>query len=240
MNVNKIPSLVRGACLIVLGQQTAAVAASTWQADAELGILNTSGNTKTSNITAKAQAINDREHWKHTLNLEGLNSSQSGATTAERYFASDKSDYKLGERSYAFGQLTYENDRFSGYDYRSTETVGYGRSVIKGPVLNLDLDTGVGLRQSQISDGDGQYEGLLHAGGNLSWQISPSSTFTQSLVSDMGKQSTVSKSITALKTQIVGNLASKISFTAEYTTKVPPGITPLDTETAVTLVYSFK
>jgi putative salt-induced outer membrane protein len=234
-------SLVLTAGFALLGQQAAAVAASTWQGDAELGILNTSGNTKTSSITAKGQAVNDREHWKHTLKVESLSSSQSGTTTAERYFASDKSDYKLGERSYAFGQLTYENDRFSGYDYRSTETVGYGRSVIKGTVLNLDLDAGLGLRQSELSSsGDGQYEGLLHAGGNLSWQISPSSTFTQSLVSDMGKLSTVSKSITALKTQIVGNLASKISFTAEYTTKVPPGITPLDTETAVTLVYSFK
>lgn len=218
-----------------------AAALDTWKGDAELGVLNTSGNTKTSSISAKGHAVNDRDHWRHTLNAEALNSSESGATTAERYSASDKSDYKIGGANYVFVQLTYLSDRFSGYDYRSAETVGYGRSVIKRPTLNLDLDAGIGARQSQVSTtGENQYEGLLHAGGNLAWQISPTATFTQTLVSDMGKQTTVSKSVTSLKNQVAGNLAAKISFSAQYTTKVPAGITPLDTETAVTLVYSFQ
>jgi putative salt-induced outer membrane protein len=233
--------LAMTAAAALLATSLPAAALDTWKGDAELGVLNTSGNTKTRSITAKGQAVNDRDRWRHTLNAEALSSSESGATTAERYLASDKSDYKLGDVSYVFALLTYENDRFSGYDYRSAETLGYGRSVIKRTTLTLDLDAGVGTRQSQLSTiGENQYEGLLHAGGNLSWQISPTSVFTQSLVSDMGKKSTVSKSVTALKNQIAGNLAAKISFTAQYTTKVPPGITPLDTETAVTLVYSFQ
>lgn len=238
----KKPALVRRtATAAMLIASLPAAALDTWKVDAELGVLNTSGNTKTSSVTAKGHAINDRDRWRHTLSADALGSSESGNTTAERYSASDKSDYKLGTASYAFAQLTYENDRFSGYDYRTAETVGYGRTAIKRDTLNLDLNAGVGARQSQLSaSGETEYEGLLHAGGNLAWQISPTATFTQTLVSDMGKRSTVSKSVTALKNQVAGNLAAKISFTAQYTTKVPPGITPLDTETAVTLVYSFQ
>ena len=231
-------AFVTGAAL--LSHAVMAEPASTWKGDAELGVLNTNGNTKTRNITAKGKIVNDRDRWRHTVTAEALNSSEDGGTTAERYYASGKSDYKLTEKSYAFGLLTYENDRFSGYDYRTTESVGYGRNVIKRDTLTLDLEAGVGARQSKITvSGEKQNEGLIHLGGSLGWKVSDTSTFTEDLVSDIGEKATVSKSVTALKTQIAGNLASKISFTAKHTSKVPAGVTKLDTETAVTLVYGF-
>jgi len=227
-------------CAMFVVQSAMANPKSTWKAEAELGVLNTNGNTKTRNITAKAKAVNDRDRWRHTFKAEALNTSENTVTTTERYFASGKSDYKLTEKSYAFGLVTYENDRFGGYDYRFTETLGYGRNVIKRDTLALDLEAGLGARQSKLtSSGEKQSEGLARVAGNLDWKISATSTFSEDLSSDIGEKSTVSKSVTALKTQIAGNLASKLSYTAKYTTKTPPGITGLDTETAVTLVYSF-
>lgn len=235
----KIPlALLTGAALLSHGAR--AEPASTWKGDAELGVLNTTGNTKTRNITAQAKVVNDRDRWRHTLKAEALNSSQDGGTTAERYFISGKSDLKLTEKSYTFGLLTYENDRFSGYDYRATESLGYGRNVIKRDSLTLDLEAGLGFRQSKLSaTGENQNEGLIHVGGGLGWKISDTSTFSEDLSSDIGEKSVVTKSVTALKTHIVGNLASKISFTAKYSTKVPADVTKLDTETAITLVYGF-
>jgi len=213
---------------------------STWKGDAELGVLKTNGNTRNQNITFKGKIVNDRDKWRHTVTGEALNSSEQGNTTAERYFLSGKSDYKLSDKSYIFGLLTYENDRFSGYDYRATETLGYGRNVIKRDILTLDLEAGLGARQSKLgATGENQNEGLIHLAGSLGWKISDTSTFSEDLSSDIGEKSTVTKSVTALKTQIVGNLASKVSFTAKYTSKVPADVTKLDTETAVTLVYSF-
>ncbi|MEJ2574480.1 MAG: DUF481 domain-containing protein [Gammaproteobacteria bacterium] len=231
-------ALLVGAALLSHG--AGADPASTWKGDAELGVLNTTGNTKTRSITAKAKIVNDRDRWRHTLNAEVLNSSEDGGTIAERYFVSGKSDLKLTEKSYTFGLLTYENDRFSGYDYRTTETLGYGRNVIKRDSLTLDLEAGLGFRQSKLSaTGENQNEGLIRLAGGLGWKISDTSTFSEDLSSDIGEKSVVTKSVTALKTHVVGNLASKISFTAKYSTKVPAGVTKLDTETAVTLVYSF-
>jgi putative salt-induced outer membrane protein len=213
---------------------------STWKGDAELGVLNTNGNTKTQNITFKTKIVNDRDRWRHTVKGEALNSSEQGSTTAERYFISGKSDFKLTDRSYTFGLLTYENDRFSGYDQRTTETLGYGRNVIKRDTLTLDLEAGLGARQSKLSaTGENQNEGLIHLAASLGWELSDTSTFSEDLSSDIGKKSTVTKSVTALKTQIAGNLASKLSFTAKHSSQVPAGVTKLDTETAITLVYGF-
>jgi len=213
---------------------------STWKGEAELGFVNTTGNTQTRNIAARGKVVNDRDKWRHTLIAEALNNSEEGNITAERYFASGKSDYKLSEKSYGFGLLTYENDRFSGYDFRVTETLGYGRSVIKSDTLILDLEVGPGARQSKLSDtGDMQYEGLLHLAGNFEWKLSDTSKFTEDLSSDIGEKAIVTRSVTALKTQIVGDLSSKISYTARYSTKVPPDVKNLDTVAAVTLVYGF-
>ncbi|HGX93410.1 MAG TPA: DUF481 domain-containing protein, partial [Candidatus Tenderia sp.] len=71
------------------------------------------------------------------------------------------------------------------------------------------------------------------------WDVSKTSHFTQELVSDIGEDSTVTKSVTALKTQINGSLAMKLSYTLKNTSKVPTGKEKTDTETAVTLVYGF-
>jgi putative salt-induced outer membrane protein len=234
-----IPLILFTGCAL-LCQTVSADPAAAWKGNAELGVLVTNGNTKTKNITAKGQVINDRDRWRHTVAAEILNSAESGHTTAERYFVSGKSDLKLNELSYLFGLVTYENDRFTGFDYRVTETLGYGRSVIKGPALTLDLEAGLGARQSKVkSTQEDQDEGLIHVAGNLGWKVSASSTFSEVLTSDIGKDTTITKSVTGLKSQIVGNLASNISFTATHTSKVPAGVTKLDTQTGVTLVYSF-
>ena len=236
---NTVPlSIIIGSAL--LSQGAIADTVPTWKADAELGLLVTNGNTKTKNITAKAKVVNNRELWRHTLTAEALNSSENSSTTAERYFLSGKSDYKLTEKSYAFGLLSYENDRFSGYDYRISETLGYGRNIIQRDTLTLDLEAGLGSRQSKVSTTGGkENEGLVHLGGGLNWKLSGTSTFSENLSSDIGEKAAVTKSVTSLKTQIVGNLASNISYTAKYTSHVPAGFTKLDTEIAVTLVYSY-
>lgn len=227
------------AAALLLCQGALADSKSTWKGDAEVGLLSTTGNTKTRSFTAKGEIVNNRDRWRHTVKLEALNSAEKGNTTAERYFVSGKSDLKL-DGGYIFGLVTYENDRFSGFNYRVAETLGYGHTVIKTEPVTLDLEGGVGARQSRvITTGEEQNEGLIHLSGHLAWKISASALFTQELTSDIGEKATITKSVTALKTQIIGALASKVSFTAEHTSHVPAGVTKTDTETAVTLVYSF-
>ena len=80
---------------------------------------------------------------------------------------------------------------------------------------------------------------MLRLAGSLSWNISKTSHFTQDLSAEIGEDTTVSKSVTALKTQIDGSLAMKISYTIKHTSEVPADIEKTDSETAVTLVYGF-
>ena len=226
--------------LLICSFGASAASPGRWSGNAELGAVATTGNTRTRNITVRSRAETQRARWHHTITAEVLGSSEKNATTAERYFLSGKSDFKLDEKSYVFGLLSWEKDRFSGFDHRLLETIGYGRSVIDRSQLSLKLEAGVGARQSKLSDtGESRNEGIVHLGGNLSWKISQSATLTQTLFTDIGSQSTVTKAVTALSTSIVGNLASKLAFTARHTSNVPAGFKKLDTETTITLVYNF-
>ncbi len=229
--------------LITLGVSAQVSAVEMWGSDwkgaGEFGYVATSGNTDTQSLTAKLGLINERAKWRHTLGLEALNNSDADTTTAERYGANWQSDYKISKRDYLFGRLSYETDKFSGYDYRTSETLGYGRRVLDITNMTLDLEAGAGARQSKLETGGSENEPIIRLGGKYAWQISPNAKFTENLWTEIGEDATITKSVTALQADIVGNLAMKLSFTVVNTSEVPAGVEKTDTETAVALVYGF-
>ena len=210
-----------------------------YKGNVEVGYVNTSGNTETKSLNAKAKVEALYNKWRQTLQLEALNSSSENVTTAERYLGSLKSDYRFSKRDYAFGLLNYENDRFSGYDYRASATIGYGRRVIDTTPLWLELEVGPGARRSKLNDDGTQDEAVVRLAGSLGWQVSKTSLFEQDLSTEIGDDASISRSVSALSTQILGRLAMKLSYTYRYTSTVPEGVKKQDTETSVTLVYKF-
>ena len=213
---------------------------SSLKGEMELGLVSTRGNTETQNINGKATVISDMINWKHTGKLEVLNSSDNGTTTAERYFISAKSAHKIDESNYEFGLLTYEADRFSGFDYRASASLGYGHTLFRTNVKSLDLEAGAGIRQSkETATGDTQDEGFLRGAGIFEWNVSDNATFGEEFTVEAGEDSTITKSITSLKSKVTGNLATKITYTLKKTTNVPPGVKETDMELAANLVYSF-
>ena len=226
--------------LTVVGSGFADEASSKlWKGNAELGIIKTSGNTTTQSINANAGIVYERDRWRHSAKAEILNSSSDNVTSSERYTATGKSDYKFDALSYVFGRLNYENDRFAGYQYRTTEVIGYGRRVINKDAVSLDLEAGPGARQIKFTDGDSNNEAIGRASAMFAWKVSKTATFTEELSSDIGQDSTISESVTALKAQVIGNLAMKVSYKVRIVSKVPIGTKKTDSETALTLVYGF-
>lgn len=229
------------ATLLVSGSLVAADSNSLWTGEAELGLVSTTGNTETENFSGKAKVENDRTDWHHTATLETLRAKTAGTETAKRYLVSGKSDYKISDRAYAFGRLSYEDDQFSGFEYQANAALGAGYRVIKRETLTLDVEAGPGLRQSKLDDADdSERETTLYLSSALDWKISATTTFTEELISEIGEDSTITKSVTGLKSQVAGNLAMKITYTIKNTSDVPDNVEETDTETAVTLVYSFK
>jgi len=224
---------------------SASAAESSFTGEAELGWVTTTGNSKTQSIAAKAKAEKTVGDWRHDAKFEALNTSGEDSNeqffrSAERYLFGYKLAYEFSERDYAFGELNHERERFSGYKYRTNGLLGYGRELMKTDTLKLNGEVSVGARKSSFEERSGtETEKVVKLLGNLGWAISETATFNEELSFDIGDDSTISKSISSLSVKINSDLAMKLSYTYRNTSKVPAGNEKTDTETVMTLVYSY-
>jgi len=223
---------------------------SPWKSTAELGFIRTTGNTETQTTAIKADASYEVDKWRHSVHGEGYGQQSkidTGETvvSAERYELSGKSDYKFSELDYIFGLLKLQKDRFSGYVYDHIVSMGYGRKVIKRNTMELDLEIGPGSRFYKVEpttdapDAGAESEAVLRLSGKYWWAITGNSKFTQDVSTDIGETITSSQSVTGIQANINSTLALKFTYTVRHKTNVPTGNKKLDTETAMTLVYTF-
>ncbi len=207
--------------------------------EAELGFVNTAGNSETQTLNAKLKLTQETENWAHQANLGALSNSSDNNTTAEKYTLAVQSDRKLDERSSIYVIGTYEDDRFSGFDYQATLGVGYGYKVIDNDVRTLTLEAGPGYRINAIEDGDEETEVTLRLGEIYVWKFSETAEFNQYLTIEGGDDNTISKLGASVKSSLTGTLALKLGVDVKHTDKVPAGRDDTDTETYATITYSF-
>ena len=218
---------------------------SPWTSSVELGFIRTTGNTETQTLAGKADVVYEVDKWRHTGHAEGYGAEAKNQTTgenevsAERYELSGKTDYKFTDLDYAYGLIKLKKDRFSGFEYEHIISAGYGRKAIKQDNMELDLEIGPGERFFKVDGGQAEEEALLRLAAKYWWQITDASKFTQSLSTDIGEEITSSESITGIQANINKTLALKFTYTVRHKTRVPADNEKTDTETAMTLVYTF-
>lgn len=219
--------------------QSALAQERSYDAQISLGFVNATGNTETTTFNGTASLTLRQDVWTHTMKLEGLGSQEDEMTTAERYYFEDKSDYNFSDDQYFFVKGSYTDDRFSGFEYQATTSFGYGRHLIRNDDFELEAYGGTGYRYNDIEDEETEGEVLVSLGENLSWRISDSTALTQSLLTEVGEDRTVTKFEIGLESTIIARIATKIAFQVRNTSEVPEGREKTDTLTSVSLVYTF-
>lgn len=214
-----------------------------WEGNFELGYVATDGNTQESSLKSRVDLKRLADPWEYQFRLDGFNASSEGDRSAEKYFTSNRLTYSFSEHNYLFGYSGYEDDRFSGFDYQATLAAGYGRRLLRLDNMRWDAEIGPGYRITRVDDEtqgeEDSDEAVLRGFSSYRWDISDNAVFEQELSAERGSDNTLSKSITSLKSTIVGNLAMKLSYTVEYTENVPNDKKHADTETSVTIAYAF-
>lgn len=231
---------------------------SPWKSSAEVGYVNTSGNTNTETLRAAYELSYEIEKWAHKIHADALSSKTettddtvtpavtSMERSAAKWLVSGQSDYKFTEYNYFYGLLSYEDDRFSGFEYQAKLGVGYGRRVIHTDKHDLRLEVGPGYRSYRLEQPappapaeERRDEMLLRMNAGYIWKISETSKFTQELTYEAGENQDEWKSVTGLTARINATLAMKLTHAVKKLDAVPPGTEHYDRETAVTLVFTF-
>lgn len=212
-----------------------------YEASISLGYVGTTGNTESQTFETLMKYSLEQGRWTHGLQLQGLYTEQDDETSGERYFLEGKSDYEFEEDHYAFLKASYTDDRFTGFDYQATASAGYGHYFFNRSDLILETYLGAGYRWNALRDDalEDEGEGIVTLGENLEWSFSDSSKLTQSLMSEVGEDLTVTRFEIALVSRLINRLATKIAFQARHISEVPDDRENVDTQTSVSLVYEF-
>lgn len=218
------------------------------EGEGELGFLMTSGNSETESVNGKFGLYYESDQWRHQGRFEAMYSAEEKTsdtaesrmvTSTEKYLVSAKSGYKFTETDYAFLTGSYEDDRFSGYDYQTSASAGYGRRLFETERMLMEIEAGPGYRYNRLNTGETEKEAILRAYALFRAQLGDTSEFKQELSVESGSDQTVSKSVSAIQARLVGALSMKTAFILEHTSTVPEDTEKTDTETSLTLVYSF-
>jgi putative salt-induced outer membrane protein YdiY len=237
-------------CLALLMPLTAQAQdsdARNWDGEAELGVLVTTGNTEETNINSRLGLKHEVVKWRNTGEFRSAFAETEGTTTAEKYRAELESNYKFAERQYWFGRLFHEEDRFSGFEFQSSATTGYGNRVWQsGERSFLDLSVGAGYRFNKLEEPDASGsrdddEAIGRIAGQYDQALSENALFRQTVSVEMGldENETTTESETSLQANIVGDLSLKAAYLVQHLSDPPAGSESTDTELSVSLLYGF-
>lgn len=227
----------------------AAATDKVWTTSAELGAITTSGNTVGTSVTGKIDARQELDNWSNQYIFSAFfkedektddEGNKYKEKSAERYLISAKTAYKLDsefDKLFAFG--SYTDDEFGAYTKYTTLAVGYGTRVYNAEDKYLDVEIGPGYFTGKRSTGETEKGLIARGAANFKWTLSESATFGQTFSIEYGSDNTRTIAETSLAAKINGSLQMKAAFLLQNDSDVPVGKKSTDTQTSLTLVYSF-
>lgn len=218
---------------------------STWKGDVQFGYVATSGNTETTNLNGKLNIVKSHEKWLHLFSAAAFSTSDNNQTTAERFKLEYQADRKYTEKSYSFLNSTYEEDKFSGYEYQATLTGGYGQRLYDANKMTFDAEIGAGMRQSELEPDPvtgnvvEESEAMVRLAAKYLWQIEEKRSVISELTIDAGEETTITNFELGFVTMVAGDLSLKAAYIAKHTSEVPVDKEKLDTIVSLNLLYAF-
>lgn len=227
---------------------------SAFTASAELGFLFKTGNTKSGDMKTGFNVKYEKDLWLSLLDFDLLvkkaeNDDEDFETTDQKWTVDSKTNYKLdtNSKNYVYGNLRYEDNRFGSFENQTSVSAGWGRHWYKTEKASLFADIGPGYksdvtRATGTMDSETQNAFIIQAQALYLRQINSHVEFKQTLSAKYapksGENSTYSAE-SSITTKLIETLQLKVSFKVDHNTEVSDDTKNTDTQTAVTLVYSF-
>lgn len=214
-----------------------------------LGAILTSGNTQTTSLKGDLKAHHELTKWSNDYGLEAAfrseqveqaDGSDATETTAQRLYISGQGNYKLtNESQRLFIFASYEDDRFNAFNFQSTVAAGWNEQLWDTEKSKFAYSIGPGYAFNETDEGETINNLIVRGAIDYQYKISDSASFVQLMSTEVGSDNTKSRSESALTAKINDKLSMKVSLILNHNTEVTDDRENLDTETAVTLVYTF-
>jgi putative salt-induced outer membrane protein len=219
----------------------------------QLGYVMSRGNSDSDSANAAFDLFLVRGDWKHELFVDGLYGKSAEVTSAERWDVRFQSDYTITPRLFSFGALTYQNDRFSGFQYQASASGGIGYKFIDTSATKLAAQIGVGYRslrpellvkddagavvQRVPQESDSDVVGT--AGVTFEHAFNAITKITDKLQIESGSSNTSTQNDLALEVKMSKKLSLAAGYSSRNNSEPPAGLKRTDTLTTLNVVYAF-
>ncbi len=212
-----------------------------WTASIGAGLALASGNSESQSYNLSATVKYDPQH-RNLVRAEALylRTNQEDVTGLDRTWALARDEYKVAQRAYAFGEVTYTRDRFKELDYLWAPTAGAGYRLVDKPSLLLAVDSGAGAFIERQKGSRGTSNVSCRASQRLEWKVSPQLRLSEQVsglwkVSDFGDA--YYRSVLAAVFGLSKRLELSMTLTNDQKTKPPAGLGKSDTSFVSALVF---
>ena len=224
-----------------------------WSGKGQAGYIMSRGNSDTASANVKLDLNLLRNDWKHNLSLDGLFGRSAGITSSERWDARLQSNYQITAHMFSFAALSYQDDRFGGFQYQASGSGGLGYKFFDSEDTKLSAQIGVGYRSLRpellIKDDVGtvidripletQTEVVGTAGVDFSHRFNASTRLLDKLNAESGSSNTSIRNDLSLEVKMNSRLSLAAGFSVLENTNPPAGLKRTDTITTLNLVYAF-
>jgi putative salt-induced outer membrane protein len=219
---------------------TAQAGDAQWSGSGQLGFSMTSGNSDTENLSAGLSLKRETERWVSDMSLDLLRASNDDIDTAERYTVNTKTGYKFDDNDYGYYGTRYDQDKFSGFDYTMTTTVGWGHKFHDNKESRLITEVGLGYRTEALDIDRTENNGMVLA-GKLDYmrQLTETIKFEDVLVVEAGDDNSFVQNDLGFSFKVSEKFAVKLAHQIRHSTEAPVGKESTDTLVSANLVYDF-
>lgn len=223
---------------VAYGEET-----KTWSDVAELSLVDTGGNTDVkSTLLNNTLKYTFSETVLASWKLGILSGETDGEKTAEKYSSSIRIDYKITDKLYGLGDISWVKDKFAGIDQRYRYSAGAGYEILGGPKHKLSTEAGLNYTTEEyINSIDNDYMGgRLFA--TYAYQFTEKNYFSQwvEYLPDFDDSDNyIVNAETSLVAALNSSLSMKTSYLIGHDAQPVPGNKKTDTKLAVTLIINF-
>ncbi len=211
-----------------------------WEGKFSAGASFASGNSDNAAVGVALDAAREAGKFVHNVTAYFDIAESNGVTNQKRWGAAYQLDYKFNERLYAYGRFSYDEDEFSGFDYRLFGGAGVGYFISLNEPFVWKVEGGPGFRYSPIDlTREVEEEFALYGASEMDWLIREGVTFEQDFFVTWTSPTTTFQSISALTTDLTDSISTGLSFEYRYETDPPLGRENTDTIARASVIYGF-
>lgn len=217
-----------------------AASAADWTGKGTMGGVLARGNTETETVNANLDLATEIERWTHKMGASLLHTVNNDVTSADRWEVRGETNYKLTDRSYLFGTVRYEDDRFTDFSYQATLAGGYGYKFIASDKTKLEGQLGLGYRQTELRvTGESQDDAILRGAVNFEHKLTGTTLVYDRFLVEAGDNNTYLQNALGIEVKINETFALGLDYQIRNNSDVLPGTEETDQVITANLVFGF-